>query len=67
MLNYADFSSATIATQTLKKHRYDLNAAINAYFDGGAVGSSTKNENVKKVGDIWEQYKGALGLLFGVA
>lgn len=52
--------SATDAAKWLKKYKYNLNLAMNAFFNegGDAGGKSGKAENQKKIGEIWDKYKG---------
>jgi len=51
--------SATDATKLLKKYKFNLNNAMNAFYnEGGDVSRSSKSENQKKIGEIWERYKG---------
>lgn len=51
--------SAKDAEKCLKKYKWILHVAIDEYFSaGGGVSSASSSNNSKKIGDIWENFKG---------
>lgn len=55
----SNLHSPTDATKWLKKHKYNLTNAINAYFtEGGDSSRSASRDNSKKVGEIWDKFRG---------